>query len=59
MKPDGEGTRVTQESEYELKFGPLGKVMDSLIMKRKRNQGRSEIIIRPKRIVGTGVGQQG
>jgi hypothetical protein len=29
------GTRVTQTLEYRLKFGPLGWVIDRLVMKRK------------------------
>lgn len=35
LEPDGEGTRIAQELEYRVKFGPLGWVLDRLVMKRK------------------------
>jgi hypothetical protein len=33
------GTLVTQTMEYELKFGPLGSLMDALMVRRKWNDG--------------------
>ncbi|HEY2406147.1 MAG TPA: SRPBCC family protein [Polyangiaceae bacterium] len=30
----GSGTRITQTLEYEVKFGPLGALLDRLVMKR-------------------------
>lgn len=35
VEPSGTGTRVTQELEYAVKFGPLGWLLDNLVMKRK------------------------
>lgn len=35
IEPDGEGTRITQDLEYKVKFGPLGWLLDHLVMKRK------------------------
>ncbi len=36
---DGGGTVVRQRMEYELKFGPLGKLMDALMVRRKWSAG--------------------
>jgi carbon monoxide dehydrogenase subunit G len=33
--PDGNGTMLSQYTEYEIKFGFLGKLMDSMMMNRK------------------------
>jgi ligand-binding SRPBCC domain-containing protein len=43
VAPDTGGTRVTQELDYQVKFGPLGWALDQLIMKRmlERNVGRA------------------
>src|SRR5262245_12625828 len=35
VEPNGAATRVTQELEYELKFGPAGWLLDRLVMQRK------------------------
>lgn len=35
IEPDGQGTRITQDLEYKVKFGPLGWLLDRLVMKRK------------------------
>jgi hypothetical protein len=35
LEPAGAGTRITQALEYEVKFGPLGWLLDRLVMKRK------------------------
>jgi carbon monoxide dehydrogenase subunit G len=35
LEPSGEATRVTQDLEYKVKFGPLGWLLDTLVMKRK------------------------
>ena len=43
LKPEGNNTRVTQVMEYEMKFGILGNLMNALMMKRKLNQGVTEI----------------
>jgi hypothetical protein len=35
VQPHGEGTRITQELEYQMKFGPLGWLVDRLAMERR------------------------
>ncbi len=35
VEPDGGGTRIKQELEYKVKFGPAGWLLDRLVMKRK------------------------
>ena len=35
LAPDGSGTRITQRLEYRVKFGPLGWLLDNLVMKHK------------------------
>ena len=35
IEPDGTGTRITQDLEYKVKFGPVGWLLDRLVMKRK------------------------
>lgn len=32
---EGEGTRVSQDLEYEVKFGPLGLLLNTLVMRRR------------------------
>ena len=35
VEPNDEGSRITQELEYRLKFGPIGWLLDRLAMERK------------------------
>ena len=35
IEAQGGGTRITQTLEYEVKFGPLGWILDRVVMKRK------------------------
>ena len=35
LEPSNGGTRISQELEYELKFGPVGWLLDRLVMKKK------------------------
>ena len=35
LEPTSGGTRITQSLEYAVKFGPIGRLLDSLVMKRK------------------------
>ena len=55
IAPDGAGTRVSQQMEYQVKFGLLGALMDKLVMRRKLNQTLSEVFVSLKRFVETGV----
>lgn len=34
IEPNGSGTRITQDLEYQVKFGPLGWLLDRLVMRR-------------------------
>ena len=36
---DAGGTVVRQRMEYQLKFGPLGRLLDALVVRRKWNAG--------------------
>ena len=35
IEPEGDGTRITQDLEYKVKFGLVGWLLDRLVMKRK------------------------
>jgi hypothetical protein len=35
VEPEGVSTRITQSLEYKVKFGPIGWLLDALVMKRK------------------------
>ena len=39
LTPEGGGTRVEQLQEYELKYGPLGAILDALVVRRKWDAG--------------------
>jgi ligand-binding SRPBCC domain-containing protein len=39
LASEGGGTVVRQRMEYELKFGPLGRLLDALFVRRKWNAG--------------------
>jgi uncharacterized protein YndB with AHSA1/START domain len=38
VEPHGSGTRISQSLEYQVKFGPLGWLLDRMAMKRKLTQ---------------------
>lgn len=48
---DGTATRVRQKMSYQLKFGPLGSVLDGLVMRRKLDRSIREIFESLKRFV--------
>lgn len=56
LRSDGIGTRVTQQMEYRLKFGPLGTLIDLFVMKRTLNKTVSDIFVSMKRFIETGAG---
>jgi ligand-binding SRPBCC domain-containing protein len=35
VEPQGTGARITQSLQYQVKFGPLGWLVDRMVMKRK------------------------
>lgn len=39
LTPEREGTRVDQTQEYTLKYGPMGAVLDVLVVRRKWDAG--------------------
>jgi carbon monoxide dehydrogenase subunit G len=39
LRKDGPATRITQAMDYKVKFGPLGALMDVLIMRRMLDKG--------------------
>lgn len=39
LTADGRGTRVEQRQEYELEYGPLGAVLDWLVVRRRWDAG--------------------
>lgn len=54
LKPDGEGTLVTERMECVLKYGPIGKLMDALIVRRKWDQGIKGFFVGLKSFVENG-----
>lgn len=56
LHKDGGATRMSQEMNYKVKFGPLGVLMDVLMMRRMLNKGIHEAFAALKRHVETGHG---
>ena len=54
LTPDGSGTVVRQRMEYELKFGPVGKLMDAMMVRRKWDAGIKGFFAGLKHYVETG-----
>lgn len=48
LAADGQATLVSQEMSYQLKFGPLGSLMDALVMRRKLDGGVRDVFGRLK-----------
>lgn len=42
VEPSGDGTRIFQSLEYEVKFGPLGWLLDHLVMRSKLSHALDE-----------------
>jgi len=49
LEPHGESTRITQDLEYQVKFGPLGWLLDALVMKRKLTNALDAVFAELKR----------
>lgn len=45
----GGATLVSQQMEYQLKFGPLGALMDALVMRRKLDRSVAQVFLGLKR----------
>jgi ligand-binding SRPBCC domain-containing protein len=54
LAADGAGTVVRQRMEYELKFGPVGKLMDALMVRKKWDAGIKGFFAGLKQYVETG-----
>lgn len=54
VQEDGNQTLVTMEMEYEVKFGPLGKLMDMMMMKPQFAKVVPNILLGLKHHVETG-----
>ena len=57
LHPNGQGTLVVQDLEYQPKFGVLGKIMDAAVMHRKFGAILDDIFAGLKRYVETGKAQ--
>ena len=54
LAPDGAGTLITQQMEYQVKFGLLGGLLDRLVMRRKLDQTLAEVFVNLKRFIEAG-----
>jgi hypothetical protein len=44
VEPTDDGSRITQDLEYEVKLGPLGWLMDRLVMERKLRGALDDVL---------------
>lgn len=51
LTSEGGGTLVRQRMEYELKFGPLGRLMDAMMVRKKWDTGIKGFFVGLKRFV--------
>jgi ligand-binding SRPBCC domain-containing protein len=51
LQADGAATLVTQQLSYRLKLGPLGALLDALVMRRKLSQSLDGVFAGLKRYV--------
>jgi ligand-binding SRPBCC domain-containing protein len=54
LEKDGNATRISQDLSYKVKFGPLGALMDLLVMRRMLNKGVGGAFEALKRYVENG-----
>ena len=59
LDQEGDETVVHQRMEYELKFGPVGRVMDALLVRKKWNAGIRGFFDGLKAYVESGRGRSG
>jgi uncharacterized protein YndB with AHSA1/START domain len=57
LQAEGSGTRVSQETEFQLKFGPLGMFLDRLFMRRRFGKAIADVLAGLKRHVESGAGE--
>jgi hypothetical protein len=46
VEPKGSGSLITQSLQYAVKFGPLGWVLDKLVMRRKLSATLDDVFAR-------------
>ena len=51
LKKDGDATIVSADTEYKLKYGIIGQLMDSLMMKRKFHKIIDEVFENMKKYI--------
>lgn len=51
LEPEGSATIVHQEMNYRLRFGPLGALLDALMMRRKLDASVRAVFANLKRYV--------
>jgi len=54
LSPFGTGTLVQQRMEYQLKFGPVGRIMDALMVRKKWDAGVKSFFAGLKEYAETG-----
>src|SRR5258705_6147626 len=54
LTASGRGTRVDQHMEYRLKFGPLGSLLDVLIVRRRWRAGIDSFLLGLKQLAERG-----
>ena len=54
LEPERQSTLVRQRMEYRLRFGPVGAVLDALVMRRKLDASVREVFASLKRYVEDG-----
>lgn len=54
VSPEGAGTVVTLTADYRLKYGPLGALMDALIVRRQYQKGFDDLLAGLKQYVEAG-----
>jgi len=54
LTPEDGGTVVRQRMEYELKFGPLGRLLDAMMVRKKWDSGIKGFFAGLKHFVETG-----
>lgn len=54
LQPKGDATLVTQDLEYENKFGIFGKILNALVMRKKLDQTLTQVFQGLKEYVETG-----
>lgn len=59
LAPEHGGTRVTQRMEYRLRYGPFGRLLDAVVVRRKWQAGIESFFAGLKDYVESGAGRAG